>query len=153
MGSLCKWDGLDGTKIHNTMQNAIHKWHSYVSGTLESAQRVSHLLSPHCSSSRRHQAHVDYVDLLVRKKRTYSIPKHTTCTVRRVLHILHSTSWMAYVVSNNFDFKSHRKWDTVQHLAFRHYNTLKHADLGYLWWDFFVCSCCFICDECCDDCC
>ena len=48
MEFLYEWDGLDGTKIYNTLQNPIYKWDSLVSGTLDSAQRVSHLSSPHC---------------------------------------------------------------------------------------------------------
>ena len=56
MGSLCKGDGLDCTKSHNTKQKATHKWDSCVSETLDSARRVSHwsvshVSSPHCTSA------------------------------------------------------------------------------------------------------
>ena len=48
MEYLCKWDNLGGAKIHNTTQRRIYKWNSYVSGTLDTAHRVTQLSSPHC---------------------------------------------------------------------------------------------------------
>ena len=51
MGFLGNWDGLDKTKIHNTIQNATYKWDPFVSGTPDSALRVSQLSSPHCTLS------------------------------------------------------------------------------------------------------
>ena len=42
MGSVCRWDGLDGSKIHNTIQHTIYTWDSHVSGTLDTVRRVSH---------------------------------------------------------------------------------------------------------------
>ena len=37
---------LDETKIDNNIQHTIYKWESHVSGTLDSAQEVSHLSNP-----------------------------------------------------------------------------------------------------------
>ena len=48
MGFLCE-DGLDITKLHDSIQHTVHKGDSCVSGTLDTAQRVFHLSSPHCT--------------------------------------------------------------------------------------------------------
>ena len=69
VGFLCKWDGLDETKIQNIIQNAIHKWDSCVRGTLDSARRVSHLWNPHCTSQLQSE---------------FNLRRH--CDWRRVLH-------------------------------------------------------------------
>ena len=47
---LSEQDGLDGTNIHDTIQHRIYEWDTNVSGTLDSARRVSHYTSLHCIS-------------------------------------------------------------------------------------------------------
>ena len=49
LGFLFKWDGPEVSRVYIPIHNGVYKQHSHVSRSPDSAQRVSHLLSPHCT--------------------------------------------------------------------------------------------------------